>query len=212
MKLKPIHFILGGIGAVVLASILGRKEIMKTIKGEKIFEKKTFKSFEEAKKYTREHPELSQKLKEAIKSIAKDKKDFIKQVEKIAKEIGKKYDIDYKILIAQAGHETGWGTKVIDNNLFNIKGEYKGEYVEVPVGEYDKIGGFWYITMAKFRKYPSIKESFEDYIELISKKPNYKKAWENRKNYKKYFEELVKGGYATDPKYADSLIKTYEVV
>jgi len=210
MKIKFIHLILGGVAVAFISSILGRKEIAKIVKGGKIFEGKTFKTFEEAKKYTREHPELSKKLKEGIRSIAKDKKEFIDKVGKIAKEVAKKYDIDYKILIAQAGHETGWGRSVIDNNLFNIKGEYKGEFVEIPVGEYDKIGGFWYITFAKFRKYPSLKESFEDYIDIIQRK--FKKAWEKRKKYKEYYMEIVKGGYATDPKYAEKLIKTYEIV
>ncbi len=144
----------------------------------------------------------------SVKSIASSKHEFIDLLLPLAQEFENLYGIKKEIIIAHAALETDWGRRIIDNNLFNIKkGLWKGPTVRVPVKEYDPYKG-WYTTTEEFRAYSTLRDSIQDYINLIQTR--YPNAWKNRKNPKKYFEGLQKGGYATDPLYAYKLSKIYE--
>jgi len=129
-------------------------------------------------------------------------------------EIAEGYGYAYGIITAQISLETGNGTKIIDNNLFNIKAtgswlESK-TYVEVITTEYEN--GIPRKQSAKFRKYNSYEESLMDYISLIGRLSIYKEAWINRNNPYVYFNALYSGGYATDPIYAVKLREKYEAI
>lgn len=158
------------------------------------------------------------KMEEKIINFANSKEEFIKKFMPYAIKVAMEYDFDPKIIAIHAGHETGWGKSVIDNNFFGIKAtpSWKakgGDSIVVKTHEYEE--GKKKEIFAEFRAYKSIEECIRDYIELI--KRNYPKAYENRKNYKKYFEYLqydpITGkSYATDPLYSFKLKKTYELV
>ncbi|MFW7395502.1 glucosaminidase domain-containing protein, partial [Vagococcus fluvialis] len=74
-------------------------------------------------------------------------------------------------MIAQVILETGSGTSKLSQspnyNLFGIKGSYKGQSANFYTNE-DNGKGQLYTIQASFRKYPSYKESFEDYAELLT--------------------------------------------
>lgn len=112
---------------------------------------------------------------------------------------------------AQAIIESNWGRSglsVKGNNLFGMKGSYQGQSVTMRTKEV--INGFSYITIdAKFRKYPSFKESIEDHGRLLSSAARYKNLV-NCKDYRTACKLIQKDGYATSPTYADTLIKTIE--
>ena len=59
--------------------------------------------------------------------------------------------------------------------------------------------------MADFRAYDSIKESIDDFVNLITGSARYQEAKRVAKEPERYFEELQNAGYATDPRYADKL-------
>ena len=86
-------------------------------------------------------------------------------------------------MIAQACLETRYGNSGLSNspyyNLFGVKGEYDGEYVIFPTYEY--YNGEKITVQAKFRKYPSYKESLQDYVNLFTEaKYNfYEDAWKS---------------------------------
>ncbi len=148
-----------------------------------------------------------------LNTYANTKEEFIRKFGPIAKKIAKEYDIDYRILIAQAGHETGWGKRVIDNNFFNIKATNSwiksgGKKVSIKVKEYIP-GKGWIYAYAHFRAYSSPEESIRDFIRLIKYSPRYSRAWAERHNPEKFFEEIQKAGYATDPGYAAKLKRVY---
>lgn len=93
------------------------------------------------------------------------------------------------------------------NNLFGMKGEYKGLYVTMPTKEWD---GTQYITInAKFRKYPSWKESIADHSGLFLRMARYANLRECT-DYKKACRYVREDGYATSPTYTTTLIKTIE--
>lgn len=141
--------------------------------------------------------------------IANSKREFYSILAPVAKEMEEKYGIKAEIIITQAALETGWGQKVIDNNLFNIKASLSDpEYITVNVREYIPGKGWVYVPV-RFKKYDSIRDSVEDYVRLIRLSNRYKEAWAQRKNPERFFEELQKAGYATDPDYALKLKAIY---
>ena len=111
---------------------------------------------------------------------------------------------------AQAIIESNWGRSglsVKGNNLFGMKGSYQGQSVTMRTKEF--VNGSYITINAKFRKYPSFKESIEDHGKLLSGAARYKNLV-NCKDYRTACRLLQKDGYATSPTYVDTLIKTIE--
>lgn len=115
-----------------------------------------------------------------------------------------KMGIDPNALIAQVILETGNGKHVYRNNLFGIKSK-RGK--KVVTSEF--INGKFVKVRSSFRTYPSYKESFDDYVKFIMNSKRYAKAMKHVHTPERYFRELKKSGYATDPRYADKIISIY---
>jgi flagellum-specific peptidoglycan hydrolase FlgJ len=121
----------------------------------------------------------------------------------------KKYNLPYKIVLAQAILETGYFKKYKYNNVFGIKATKKdidaGKYYEVQTTEYTN--GQKKVINAKFAKFSSIDEAVKRYNEII--KRNFPYADKNRHNDMLFLQGLFKGKYkyATDPKYIDKIKK-----
>ncbi|WP_280149936.1 phage tail spike protein [Bacillus subtilis] len=147
------------------------------------------------------------------------KEDFIKQIAADAQRIYKNHQILASLIIAQGCLESAWGTSELatkGHNLFGMKGEYKGQYVTMMTWEV--INGENVQVPAKFRKYPSWKESIDDlanlYLNGVSWDKNHYRAVVGETDYQKATAALVKAGYATDPNYAtklNSIIFTYKL-
>ena len=140
--------------------------------------------------------------------------DFLNKAAKQAVRAAKKYGTYPSVMIAQAIVESGWGQSglaVNANNLFGMKADdsWTGPTYSSKTREEDKNGKSYYIT-AKFRKYNTLEESFEDngqkLREGVSWQPlRYKGAWiENADNYAQATRALT-GTYATDSKYDAAL-------
>ncbi|MGV4334674.1 phage tail spike protein [Bacillus subtilis] len=147
------------------------------------------------------------------------KEDFIKQIAADAQRVYKNHQILASLIIAQGCLESAWGTSELatkGHNLFGMKGEYKGQYVTMMTWEV--INGENVQVPAKFRKYPSWKESIDDlanlYLNGVSWDKNHYRAVVGETDYQKATAALVKAGYATDPNYAtklNSIIFTYKL-
>lgn len=142
------------------------------------------------------------------------KNDFINKVKDGAIEGWKKHKILPSASISQAILESNWGRSKLAkeaNNLFGIKGDYKGKSVTVTTKEWD--GSKMIDIDAGFRKYPSWNESIEDHGTFFTstdwRKNNYKNVI-GETNYKDMAKALSGAGYATDPAYADKLINIVE--
>lgn len=147
---------------------------------------------------------------------------FLKKIADDAQEIGQKEGIYASVMMAQAILESGSGNSLLssepNHNLFGIKGSYKGSSVTFNTLEQDSSGQSYQIR-AQFRKYPSYKESLEDYADLIKNgltgNPDfYKPTWKSEtKDYKKATKYL-EGRYATDRQYSQKLnaiIEAYDL-
>lgn len=116
------------------------------------------------------------------------------------------YKIPASITIAQGILETGNGQSTlaqIGNNHFGIK--CKGEWTGDRMYHDDDLKG------ECFRKYTSAEESYRDHSLFLAERPYYKKLFTlDIKDYKGWAFGLKKAGYATNPKYAYSLISIIE--
>ena len=110
------------------------------------------------------------------------------------------------LTIAQAILESNWGDSVLTreaNNLFGIKGKYKGHGYKIKTTEY--YNGVKSTPVAEFRSYPTWAESISDHSALLQTK-RYRKV-KGECNYVKACQEIKEAGYATDPNYANKLIQ-----
>lgn len=163
-------------------------------------------------------PDVQMAAKIVAKSPAptrfKTSGEFVQAMMPFAKTVGKKHNIDPKILIAQAAHETNWGKSIPKHkngqssyNLFGIKASPKSaNKIQAKTTEHRK--GVNRIEYASFRSYQNYGESFEHYVQLM-KRDRFKAVLDLGNNPKAYFNHLQKAGYATDPKYAQKLLGVY---
>ena len=147
------------------------------------------------------------------------KSEFINKVKDGAIEGWKKYKILPSLTLAQACLESGFGTSKLakeGNNLFGIKGNYKGNSITVKTKEQKK-DGTWITIDADFAKYPDQATSVEEHGAFFSstawRKENYKHVF-GETDYKKAVHAILppkaKAGYATDKKYAEKIISVIE--
>lgn len=148
-----------------------------------------------------------------VSTSANKTTDFISSLMPHASQASESTGIPARFMLAQAALESGWGKHEIrhpDNspshNLFGIKAgsNWKGETVETITTEY--VNGVPQKTVEKFRAYQSYEEGFRDYARLLSNNPRYADVL-NTNNAADFANGLQQAGYATDPRYADKLIR-----
>lgn len=101
------------------------------------------------------------------------------------------------VCIAQAALESGWNTKA--KTLFGIK----GSGTALKTTEY--INGKYVQTTASFKTYPTLAAAVHGYYDLITGAARYSGAV-NQSNYILAVQAIARGGYATDPNYANKVI------
>lgn len=144
---------------------------------------------------------------------------FINIIVPIAQAQAKKHNnqIYASVCIAQAIHESGWGTApkmVKANALFGIKvgksaykfgTAWKGAAYKTGTTEYyDGVNPSRIVDF--FRQYDSVADSVEDYYDMLCHCQRYKPAL-NRKTPAECIKAIVAGGYATGPQYAKKIIE-----
>jgi peptidoglycan hydrolase FlgJ len=140
--------------------------------------------------------------------------NFVQDVWDDAQQAAKATGIPAKFMIGQAALESGWGKREIRGadgtpsfNVFGIKAgkSWQGATVDVKTTEY--IDGVPHKVVRKFRAYESYAEAFTDYGNLITKNPRYAKVLAHSDDSARFAQGLQQAGYATDPRYADKLVK-----
>lgn len=139
--------------------------------------------------------------------------DFVDRVWPHAFEASRQTGIPAHFIIAQAALETGWGKsepRLPDgsrsHNLFGIKAgrDWEGPTVEAVTREVE--GGIEQRQRASFRVYASEAEAFQDYARLMTVRPRYA-AVPGTQDAASFARKLQQAGYATDPLYADKLVR-----
>ncbi|XKH60288.1 flagellar assembly peptidoglycan hydrolase FlgJ [Halomonas sediminis] len=138
--------------------------------------------------------------------------EFIGRLAKPAQAASSATGVPAELILAQAALETGWGRHEIatsnggnSHNLFGIKAgsQWQGKTTDVVTHEY--INGRRTQMVDTFRAYDSFEQAFTDYAGLIGNNSRYA-AVLNAPDAHQAAHALQKGGYATDPRYADKLI------
>jgi len=147
---------------------------------------------------------------------SKDKEDFIKKIWPYAQNAARELGVNPRALVAQAILETGWGKhfprqskEQNSHNLFGIKAKgtvnthWNGVQVKASTSEYVK--GQYQHESAHFRAYATPEHSFADYVYLLKNSPRYQAALKAGQNIYQFAQALQRGGYATDPHYANKI-------
>ncbi|MCU7810902.1 MAG: flagellar assembly peptidoglycan hydrolase FlgJ [Candidatus Thiodiazotropha sp. (ex Notomyrtea botanica)] len=120
-------------------------------------------------------------------------------------------------LLAQAALETGWGSAVMQSgngqsshNLFGIKADQRWDGGQVKKETLEYEDGVAVRKRERFRTYASFEQSFQDYVAFLKATPRYAEALTNAENPSTYFRSLQDAGYATDPAYAEKIMRVMQ--
>ena len=146
------------------------------------------------------------------------KESFLNMIIPIAQRQAKKHSnkIYASVCIAQAAHESGWGTskKMINANaVYGIKvgnsawhfgnAWHDKAYKTGTTEYYDGVNPTKIVDW--FRAYSSIEDATEDYFDMLTTCKRYRPAC-NESSPKRCIEAIVRGGYATGPEYAKHIM------
>lgn len=132
--------------------------------------------------------------------------DFVTKLMPHALKVAQESGLNPLVFLSQAALETGWGEHVpANNNYFGIKagGSWQGPVQHLASDEV--YAGQRVSQVSAFRAYGGVEESMRDYASLITQNERYRKAAASSYDPEKYFDEIQKAGYATDPQYAAKL-------
>ena len=119
----------------------------------------------------------------------------------------KAWKIPAAVTISQWALESNWGRSMPtgSNNPFGIKAVGNQPSVEASTREFE--GGKWITIQAKFRKFDSLDDAFDEHGQLLATKKAYANAREHLDD-PNAFADALTGVYATDPDYGGKLKRT----
>jgi flagellar protein FlgJ len=142
---------------------------------------------------------------------------FVQELWASAEAAADELGLPAEALLAQAALETGWGKHVMSggdsgssHNLFGIKADqrWQGSSVRQETLEYES--GLAVRRRERFRSYESFEQSFQDYVAFVKGSPRYAEAISETQDPQAYFQALQDAGYATDPAYADKILRVMQ--
>ena len=142
----------------------------------------------------------------------KGREGFVSDIAPHARQAAAQLGVAPHLVVAHAALESGWGKRNIRHrdgsdsyNLFGIKAgkEWTGKTADVLTTEY--VNGKAVKKVERFRAYDNYGEAFADYARLLSNNNRYAGALNTGSNALAFARGLARGGYATDPAYAEKL-------
>lgn len=147
-------------------------------------------------------------------SPARGPRAFVEAIRPHAERAAAELGVPARILMAQAALETGWGRRAIRHddgqsafNFFGIKADnrWNGSEVQRVTREFEE--GEAVSVTASFRAYESPGAAFDDYVRFLKTNPRYAEALQHGGDERRFVSGLQKAGYATDPAYADKILR-----
>lgn len=141
---------------------------------------------------------------------------FISAMRPYAERAAQALGVEPSLLLAQAALETGWGQKVVknargsSNNLFNIKADRSWDGDKVTTQTLEFHDNTPVKETAAFRSYDSFAESFNDYVAFLNQNPRYQTALQHNGDSERFIRGIHQAGYATDPNYADKVLRVQQ--
>jgi flagellar protein FlgJ len=141
------------------------------------------------------------------------RQDFIDAVRPAAQRVAAQLGVDPDTLVAHAALETGWGRALPRTtegassfNLFGLKAGESWKGAVAPTATHEFEGGARVARVADFRAYGSADECMQDYARVLGRNPRYAGALNTGSDAAAFASALQRGGYATDPDYANKLV------
>ena len=151
-------------------------------------------------------------------ALKKNQAEFLSRIVPIAQRQSLKHGCKLypSVTIAQAIHESGWGTSkrmVAANALFGVKvGKSAYKFGEAWHGAAYKTGTTEYYDGKTataitdwFRQYDTVEDSVCDYMDMLCHCKRYSAAL-SRRTPRQSIESIIAGGYATGPNYVSSIM------
>jgi Mannosyl-glycoprotein endo-beta-N-acetylglucosaminidase len=136
---------------------------------------------------------------------------FIQWAAGLGRQVRVATGVPVSVTIAQAILESGWGTSALSvdgNSFFGMKCFDNPGAVAVGCRPYatTECDASCYPTTDSFRVYSTAAASFADHADQLATLPRYRPAFAYVNDPNRFAVELHRAGYATDPRYARSLI------
>lgn len=160
-------------------------------------------------------------------------KEFILKYKEAAQIASSQNGIHYLAILTQAAHESAFGKYAFGNNFFGIKPgkNWTGKTQLLKTNEYsinpnlkfpeiisktqETVRGklMWHYRIRDyFRAYDTAQEGFLDHGQFLINNKRYATALLFKDQPEKFFLEIAKAGYATDPGYCSKLIEIYKTI
>ncbi len=145
---------------------------------------------------------------------SEQQQDFLASIAPYAADAGQRLGVAPELVAAHAALESGWGQKPLrqpggadTHNLFGIKagGSWQGDVAQALTTEH--VDGANVRKVEPFRSYSDPASGFRDYAQLLLDNPRYRAALNTGSDARAFAQGLARGGYATDPGYADKLAR-----
>ncbi len=139
---------------------------------------------------------------------------FLDAIAPAADEAAQRLGVAPELVAAHAALESGWGQRPVahadgrsSHNLFGLKAGagWQGEVAHALTTEV--VDGTPVRKVEPFRSYPDATSAFRDYARLLLDNPRYRGALNTGHDAQAFAQGLARGGYATDPAYADKLAR-----
>jgi flagellar protein FlgJ len=146
--------------------------------------------------------------------LQEQQQQFLAAIQSGAREAGERLGVAPELVAAHAALESGWGQRPLrqsdgsdTHNLFGIKagGKWEGDAAASLTTEYEAGGAVK--KTERFRSYPDQASAFRDYAQVLLDNPRYRSALNTGGDAHAFAQGLAKGGYATDPAYAEKLTR-----
>ncbi len=139
------------------------------------------------------------------------KRQFIEAAAAAAQESQRRLGVPASVTIAQAIHESYWGTSTLArnaNNFFGIKARNgAGSAGTYWMDAWEVFNGEDVVVPEPFRAYNDPGESFLDHGMFFLQNSRYHSAFRYTTDPRRFAQAIADAGYATDPDYAPKLIR-----
>lgn len=149
-------------------------------------------------------------VSEITYTVDESRKKFLRDAVINAIRFQPKYSVPASAVVAMAIYESRYGESELSknaNNYFGLKALSKdwkgGVYTAYTVDSGKR-------HKQPFRKYKSMEEGFEGYVEFISSYSRYKNAFKNTHDGSAFVRELLRAGYCPDSDYLANINKIIE--
>lgn len=164
----------------------------------------------------RQRASASGAIDNGVQGDAELQRQFLASIQPWAEETADRLGVSPHVVAAHAALESGWGQRPLrqgtadSNNLFGLKAgaTWQGAVASATTTEFEH--GAALRKVERFRSYPDTATAFRDYADLLSNNARYQGALNTGSDARAFANGLSRGGYASDPAYADKLSRLAE--